>query len=279
MDTENIGGVEDILRELHNAANIIARVRDPPLISRDYLWTIVELAKKVKDIDQLLSELLSGRKEFMGILREEVSDLSKVASLVYKAYRDRIKLLTFTILAPLVIAGLDLLVLGFNGWFGVLVLLLGGLVAISLPLSYVLYALFLVILSLSSMMYACLYYRDLTTILAVLLYSMLGTITGLTTYYAGRVKVRLQEIIEEILRSSAPPTTSVPVKEEAVLEEINVIWNKLREKYRQLYGSDGEEILEYRLALLLRAGYSRERAIRMLADELKISDKNNLEEK
>ncbi len=279
IDTDVVGGAEDILRDLHNAANIIAHVRDPPIISRDYLWTIVELARKTRSIDYLLSQLREGRKEFAGMFREEVAGLSKTASLVYKAYQGRIKLLAFTILTPLIIAGLDLLVLGFNGWFGVFVLLLGGLAAISLPLSYILYSVFLVVLSSTSIVYAGLYFNDFTITLAVLLYSVLGTITGITTYYAGSARAKLYEIIEEILKSPAPQIAPIPVKEEKVSGDVEKLWSKLREEYRRLYGSEGDEILDYRLALLLRAGYSRERAIRMLADELKISDKNNLEEK
>ncbi len=279
IDANNIGGVEDILRDLHNAANVIANVRDPPIISRDYLWTIVELARKTRSIDYILSQLREGRSEFAGLLREEVSGLSRTAKLVYKAYQGRVKLLAFTILTPLIIAGLDLLVLGFNGWFGVIVLLMGGLAAISLPLSYVLYAVFLITLSSISIVYAGFYFNDITVTLAVLLYSILGTITGITTYYAGNAKAKLREIVEEILRSPTPQTIQLPIKEEKIPADIEQLWNRLRDEYNRLYGEDGEEILSYRLALLLRAGYSRERAIKMLADELKISDKNNLEEK
>ncbi len=279
IDTNIIGGVEDILRDLQNVANIIAHVHDPPIISRDYLWTLVELARKTKSIDYLLSQLKEGKKEFAGMLREEIAGLSKAANLVYKAYQGRIKLLAFTILTPLIIAGLDLLILGFNGWFGVLILLLGGFAAISLPLSYILYSVFLVILSSISIIYAGFYFNDFTITLAVLLYSILGTITGVTTYYAGSARAKLYEIIEEILKSPVSQIAPLPVKEEKVSGDVEELWRKLREEYRRLYGGGGDDILEYRLALLLRAGYSRERAIRMLTDELKISDKNNLEEK
>ncbi len=279
IDADAVGGVEDVLRDLHNAADMMARVRDPPLISRDYLWTIVELARKVRSIDYLLSELKRGRMEFAGRLREEVAGLYRSASLVYKAYRGRVKLLAFTILTPLIIAGLDLLIIGFNGWFGVAVLLLGGLAAISLPLSYILYSVFLIALSSISIVYAG-YYNDFTITLAVLLYSILGTITGITTYYAGSARWKLYMIIEEILKSPAPRITPVPVAvEEKVSEDIGRLLEKLREEYRRLYGSEGDNILEYRIALIQRAGYTREQAIRRLADELKISDKNNLEEK
>lgn len=279
MDTDALGGIEDVLRDLHDAANIIAHVHDPPIISRDYLWTIVELARKTRSVDYLLSQLKEGRRELASMLREEVVGLSKAANLVYKAYRGRIKLLAFTILTPLIIAGLDLLVLGFNDWFGVLVLLLGGLAAISLPLSYALYSVFLIALSSVSIVYAGLHFNDFTTTLAVLLYSVLGTITGVTTYYAGGVRAKLYEIVREILRSPAPQVAPLPVKEEKVSIDVKRLWDRLREEYRRLYGSEGDDILEYRLAMLLRSGYNRERAIKTLADELKVSDKNNLEEK
>ncbi len=278
MDADTVVGVEDVLRDLHNAADMMARVHDPPLISRDYLWTIVDLARKVRSIDYLLSELKRGRMEFAGRLREEVAGLYRSASLVYKAYRGRVKLLAFTILTPLIIAGLDLLIIGFNGWFGVVVLLLGGLAAISLPLSYILYSVLLMALSSISIVYAG-YYNDFTITLAVLLYSILGTITGVTTYYAGSARWRLYMIIEEILRSPAPKVVPVPVVEEKVSEDVGRLLERLREEYRRLYGSEGDSILEYRIALIQRAGYTREQAIKRLADELKISDKNNLEEK
>ncbi len=273
--------VESVISNLRNTASLISRVHDPPLITKDYMYSIVELAKSVSMVKWYVDNVVEGRSDLLERLRDETTRMFNIARRVYVSYRNRLKALTFNVLAPVLIAGLDLVIIGFNNIvYPLIILLLASLTIILLPLNTRMHGIFLALLSFTSMFLVLRLIRDPAIWIAVFLYSIIGVISGFTAYYASAVKENLSRLVQDIL-GSKPTTISleeqVPGKqaESPRVEVISNLYGLLLEKYEELYGSKGRDILEYRIAMMERSGYSRSRALEELARELGLKTDRN----
>ncbi len=271
--------VELVIRNLKNTASLISRVHDPPLITKDYMYSIVELAKSVSIVKWYIDNVVEGRSELLERLRDETNRMFSIARRVYSSYRNRLRALAFNVLTPILIASLDLVIIGFsNIVYPLIILLLASLTIILLPLNTRMHGIFLVLLSFTSMFMVLRLIREPTTWIVVFLYSIIGVISGFTAYYASAVKENLSRLVQDILgsRPTIPLEEYAPSRQaEKPAEKISNLYKLLLEKYEELYGFRGREILEYRIAMMERAGYSRSRALEELARELGLKTDRN----
>ncbi len=272
--------VESVISNLRNTASLISRVHDPPLITKDYMYSIVELAKSVSMVKWYVDNVVEGRSDLLERLRDETTMMFNIARRVYVSYRNRLKALAFNVITPVLIAGLDLVIIGFsNIVYPLIILLLASLTIILLPLNTRMHGIFLVLLSFTSMFLVLRLIRDPSIWVVVFLYSVIGVISGFTAYYASAVKENLSRIVQDILGSK--PTIfleeQAPTKPEspARAEVTSNLYRLLLKKYEELYGSKGHDILEYRIAMMQRSGYSRSRALEELARELGLKTDRN----
>lgn len=76
---------------------------------------------------------------------------------------------------------------------------------------------------------------------------------------------RIQTIISNIMDLTKKLSEN---KSQTITEKTSELMDKLLEKYREIYGVDGEALLKYKLNVLIMHGYSREEAIKKLFNEL-----------
>ena len=272
-------GLDVIISNLRNAASILAHIRDPPLITKDYMYNIVELAKSTSTARWYVDNVIEGRIEFIARLKEESDNIAKLAHKLYYSYKSRFKLLVFNVLTPLIIAGLDIGVMGVTNTLHVALLLsLAGLSVVLLPISTRGYGLTLMALSFTSMFIIPQVVKDTLMWTLAFLYSVIGAISGFTAYYASNVRDKLRTIVEEILSRSEPVEAAKVAEETVEGKEVvseDEIYKRLLSEYHKLYGTTAKEILDYRIGLLLRSGFSRRRALEELARELNVKIDRN----
>lgn len=264
-------GLDSIINNLRNAASIMARIRDPPLITRDYMYNIVELAKSTSIARWYVDNVLEGRTEFLGRLKEESANILKLAQRVYRSYKNRFRLLLFNVLTPIMIASLDIVLMGVtNTLYTALLLGLAGLSIILLPISPRAHGLALIALSFTSVFIIPQIVKDMFLWTIAFLYSIIGAVSGFTAYYASSVRDKFRIIVEDVLRRVGSVELPREVKEEVEKTTIDdeKLLSMLIKTYRELYGEAGKEILQYRLGILMRLGYSRRKALEELVREL-----------
>lgn len=264
-------GLDSIINNLRNAASIMASIRDPPLITRDYMYSIVELAKSTSIARWYVDNVLEGRTEFLGRLKEESANILKLAQRVYRSYKNRFRLLLFNVLTPIMIVSLDIVLVGVtNTLYTALLLGLAGLSIILLPISPRAHGLALIALSFTSIFIIPQIVKDMFLWAIAFLYSIIGAVSGFTAYYASSVRDKLRIIVGDVLRQAGLVELPREVKEEVEKTTIDdeKLLSRLIKIYRELYGEAGEEILQYRLGILMRSGYSRRKALEELVREL-----------
>lgn len=270
--------LDAVISNLRNAASILAYICDPPLITKDYMYNIVELAKSISITQWYVDNVVEGRIEFIPRLKEESDNIARLTHKLYYSYKNRFKLLIFYVLTPLIIAGLDVGVMDIaNTLYVALVLGLAGLSVILLPISTRGHSLTLMALSFTSMFIISQVVEDALIRILTLLYSIIGVVSGFTAYYASGIRDKLRTIVGEIL-SSRSVEVAKAAEESGELKEVvseAEIYEKLLHEYRKLYGTAAKEILDYRVGLLLRSGFSRRRALEELAKELNVKIDRN----
>lgn len=278
-DTPIDEGLDVIISNLRNAAFILAHMRDPPLITKDYMYNIVELARSTSIARWYVDNVIEGRNEFIARLKEESDNIAKLAHKLYYSYKNRFKLLVFHVLTPLIIVGLDIGVMGVTNTLHVALLMgLAGLSVILLPINTRGHGLALMALSFVSMFIIPQVVEDTLMWTLAFLYSVIGAMSGFTAYYASNVRDKLRTLVEEILSRSGPVETIKIAEEATEVKEViseNEIYERLLNEYHKLYGTTAKEILDYRIGLLLRSGFSRRRALEELARELNVKIDRN----
>lgn len=267
-----------IISNLRNAASILAHIRDPPLITKDYMYNIVELAKSTSITQWYVDNIVEGRIEFITQLKQESDNIAKLTHKLYHSYKNRFKLLVFYVLMPLIIAGLDIGIMDITNTLHVALLLsLAGLSIILLPISTRGHSLTLIALSFISMFIVSQVIEDTLIRVLACLYSIIGVVSGFTAYYASSIRDKLRTIVEDILSSRSVEVVKAAEKPAELKETANEvkIYEKLLNEYNKLYGAIAKEILDYRIGLLLRSGLSRRRALEELAKELNVKIDRN----